>query len=1024
MDGTDKPGNIAVIIRDISEQKALERERMYKRRARQVQLVTEVSQEIASATNLDDLYSRIVNVVKERLNYWHVQVFRHDPELSALVLVETCSRAEEGMEDAEQKLADARGAVVAAAASGQPALIPDVRENPLWVPYPDLPNVRGELAVPIKLGDQVLGVLDVLSNRPDVLSREDEILLVDLAGQVANTMQSTRLLEEANFLRRFADASEGIGWITLEGSLFVYANAKLSSLLGEAKPEDTFGKSILSYYPDDQRRYIQEEIIPTVMQEGQWIGELSILSAWGKEIPTMQSVFLVRDDVGEPIYLANVVTDISEQKQAESAAYRRIRQIACLNDIGRRTETEPQVSEFLQWVATRVPGAMEYSDLCVVAIEFERDDERGRTIYGQIEAIDSPYRVVEELVVCEEVVGHLYVSYTQERRFSDEDTMLVGDIARRVSGYIESRRLSERVQTGLDKVRSAHQRFSPAQWARHPVESVPSPDSASTDEEITQEVEEKARSESQPAPERKVRKRLRELLRRASTRLFAFMLIALLLTGIVLGTHVGSYARGAASTPTAAALAKSSYRPVAPPVSHSESTADPALSLSSTAVPASPLPSRTLPPTAVPALVLTPVSTSAPTDIPTSPPMPQPTHEPTPFLTPDLEPTATGGLTVPLPVEPVPVAPDAINIVVLGSDQRPDWDEWHTDAVHVVSVQREKGVVSVISIPRDLYVYIPYINKMSRINFADYWGETYGYEGGGPALVRDTLLYNLGIRVDYYVRTNFDGLIGIVDTLGGIDIPVHCGISDHWPYPDENGEYPILEMKPGVRHMDGETALWYSRSRLTTSTFSREGRQQQVLQALWHEIRDEFSIAHVPELWEQSQEMIVTDLTLTDIAGLAPLALALEDQNVRYYNIGFDEVKPWTTPYGGAVFLPRWEAIQPLVAEAMAPVPEGRLDYYVPVEVWNGSYSEDWDALAADRLYRAGFLATIGEPDRRDYGQTQLILHSESTKGSGIGYVQRMFNVPDSQVFHEPSDSSEFGIRLIVGADYQTCPYP
>ena len=82
------------------------------------------------------------------------------------------------------------------------------------------------------------------------------------------------------------------------------------------------------------------------------------------------------------------------------------------------------------------------------------------------------------------------------------------------------------------------------------------------------------------------------------------------------------------------------------------------------------------------------------------------------------------------------------------------------------------------------------------------------------------------------------------------------------------------------------------------------------------------------------------------------------------------------------------------------------------------------DALAADRLHRAGFLATIGAPDRRDYGQTQLILYSESTKGTGIGYLQRMFNVPDSQVFHEPSDSSEFGIRLIVGADYQTCPHP
>jgi hypothetical protein len=103
----------------------------------------------------------------------------------------------------------------------------------------------------------------------------------------------------------------------------------------------------------------------------------------------------------------------------------------------------------------------------------------------------------------------------------------------------------------------------------------------------------------------------------------------------------------------------------------------------------------------------------------------------------------------------------------------------------------------------------------------------------------------------------------------------------------------------------------------------------------------------------------------------------------------------------------------------------GRLDYArTPIEVWNGTYHEDWDMLAVDRLGRAGFLATVGEPDRRDYAQTQLILYSESTKGSGIGYLQRVFNVPDSQVSHQPDASSPYGIRLIVGADYQTCPNP
>ena len=70
---------------------------------------------------------------------------------------------------------------------------------------------------------------------------------------------------------------------------------------------------------------------------------------------------------------------------------------------------------------------------------------------------------------------------------------------------------------------------------------------------------------------------------------------------------------------------------------------------------------------------------------------------------------------------------------------------------------------------------------MSRINFADMYGELHGYEGGGPALLQQTLLYNLGIPVDHYVRTDLDGFIGIVNALDGVDIPVRCRLEDHWP---------------------------------------------------------------------------------------------------------------------------------------------------------------------------------------------------------------------------------------------------
>lgn len=436
-----------------------------------------------------------------------------------------------------------------------------------------------------------------------------------------------------------------------------------------------------------------------------------------------------------------------------------------------------------------------------------------------------------------------------------------------------------------------------------------------------------------------------------------------------------------------------------------------------------------VPPTVTPVPMPDPSPTFTPGPTATSTETPTPTLTPTPFSlsSPALigvTPTMSDTTAVPTSVPVANVPPGAINIVVLGSDRRSDWNDWHTDAVHIVSIQPMVPAVTVLSIPRDLYVYIPGF-WMSRVNFADMYGEMYGYEGGGPALLQQTLLYNLGIPVDHYVRTDFDGFIGIVDALGGVDIPVHCRLEDYWPYPDENGEYPIKVLEPGVHHLDGETALWYARSRKTSSVFARERRQQQVLQAMWRQSRSLDLLPRVPQLWEQLRGMVVTDLQFGDVMTLAEVAFRLNPQNVRFLNIGYQHVIPWTTPKGGSVFLPNWEEIEPVVSEALGPLPEGRLWRALQtVEVWNGTGSAGWDQLAADRLVREGFGVVIGQPDRQDYPQTQLIDFGSTPKGSAIPYLRWMFNVSAGDVISAPDPNAGVQYRLVIGADYQTCRSP
>jgi hypothetical protein len=223
--------------------------------------------------------------------------------------------------------------------------------------------------------------------------------------------------------------------------------------------------------------------------------------------------------------------------------------------------------------------------------------------------------------------------------------------------------------------------------------------------------------------------------------------------------------------------------------------------------------------------------------------------------------------------------------------------------------------------------------------------------------------------------------------------------------------------------MDGQTALWYARSRKTSSVFARERRQQQVLEAIWRQSRRMDVLPRVPQLWEQVRAMVVTDLDLIDVLRLTDVALRLEAQHVRFRNIGCQHVIPWITPSGGSVFLPDWGQIEPLLAEALGPVPEERVWRTLQtVEVWNGTSHPDWDRLAADRLLREGFAVVIAEPDRRDYPRTQLVAFTTLSDQSAASYLGRTFNVAPENVLSDPLRGGTVQYRLIIGADYRTCP--
>ncbi len=238
--------------------------------------------------------------------------------------------------------------------------------------------------------------------------------------------------------------------------------------------------------------------------------------------------------------------------------------------------------------------------------------------------------------------------------------------------------------------------------------------------------------------------------------------------------------------------------------------------------------------------------------------------------------------------------PDGFNLLLLGCDRADP--SWRTDVIIVLAIRPRAGLVALFSIPRDLWVTIPGYGQ-ERINAADYRGEMLSGPGGGPALVAATLEQNLGITTRGYVRITFEGLVRVIDALGGVDVT-----SDR--------AYPNIGVRAGPQHMDGETALAYARNRTYTSDLDRGRRQQQLLLAMRQAALRPGVLLQLPRLLAALPEVVQTDLSPSQIQSLATLALRLKPEAIRTRTFDQTMVDSWVTPGGAMVLLPKRNLIE------------------------------------------------------------------------------------------------------------------
>ncbi len=418
---------------------------------------------------------------------------------------------------------------------------------------------------------------------------------------------------------------------------------------------------------------------------------------------------------------------------------------------------------------------------------------------------------------------------------------------------------------------------------------------------------------------------------------------------------------------------------------------------------------------------------------------PRPTNTPVPSLTPTSHPqivpslavlTGTkfiigGGIPTPVPTFQVPLG--TTNVLLLGSDIGLDEGVGRTDTMIILAINRDGPTASMVSLPRDLWVNIPGWTS-NRLNTALSRGSSVGYPGGAVAQLKDTIMYNFGVPIHYYAQIDFEGFKEGIDLIDGIDIAVSCQLRD-WRLkspelnPNNEDNWHMFTLKPGVHHMDGDMALWYARSRLTTSDFDRGRRQQQLLRAALNQGVNLNILSNIPELWGTYKDSVKTDMDIGRMLQIAALAPEVQENGVQHLYIVGNQLQPYIVPSSGAqVQVPVWSEAQNTFRRLFLPPALNRASRPpITVEIINSTDNPDLALLAADNLAWYGFAPVIVDDQVESQKVTTLQYYGQNFKGSFDWLLSWIMDKRKADIELVPDTSSDYDYQVVLGEDYDPC---
>jgi GAF domain-containing protein/HAMP domain-containing protein len=451
------------------------RTRDLEKRASQLEASAVIAREAAEVQDLNDLLNLVVGLVPDKFNYQHCGIFLVDAQRKFAVLQAANSAGGQRMLERGHKLQVGRVGVVGyCAGTGQPRIAQDVGADVVYYNNPDMPNTRSEMALPLIVRDQTIGVLDIQSDLPNAFQQEDIEILQVLADQLALAIDNTRLLESSQKalkeLQTLYGQEAARSWqnkLTGEQLAYAYDSTGRTRPADQALPKKLHEESNLLSKP--------------IAFRGQVIGNLDFVRDQAEGRWTDEEAELI-EEILEQTALALENARLVQQIRLRSDQIRLLQEITALAaSIMNEQELLAAVTEKLQTsLQIRHSGAMmkdlETNNFRLVAsansaglelpagIEIDPDEDSVTSLVIETGANvvipqilgDPAYQfftqnftsrdkgslILLPLIIREEVTGFLFLEDAQEDRLLDEEENdLFNQIRAQVANAIESARL-------------------------------------------------------------------------------------------------------------------------------------------------------------------------------------------------------------------------------------------------------------------------------------------------------------------------------------------------------------------------------------------------------------------------------------------------------------------------------------------------------------------------------------------------------------------------------------------------------